>query len=120
MSPHISSPPGPTHVEYLLSFLLGRADAALVTPSERLEAIERSLEKLTSRWRLAGPLVPVRELRMSEGTTERLLGWIEANTAASGRVLERLAVYMTGALSDPLVPDGWVRVMIGRERPSPH
>ena len=116
MALRLTTPPGPTYVEYLLTFLLGRSEAGLVTPAERLDALEGSLEELTARWRSAGPLVPVRELRMSDGTMTRLLDWVEANDSASGRVLERLAVYMAGALVDPMVPDGWVRVRIAGPR----
>ncbi len=116
MSLRLTSPARPTYVEYLLSFLVGRSDSELGSAGERLDAIEESLEKLSQRWRARGPLVPVREVRMSGGTMDRLLAWVENDGVASGRALERLSVYMAGALVDPLVPDGWVRVRIAGRR----
>ena len=119
MSPRLSSATstphaGPAYVELLLSFLVGRSDAGALTAGERLDSIEGSLGELTERWRADGPVVPARQVRMSERTAERLFEWVEADGPPRGRVLERLALYASGALVDPAVPDGWIRVHLQR------
>lgn len=111
-----TAPAGPTYIELLLSFLVGRSDVGAVTAGARLDSIEGSLGELTARWRGDRPLVPSREVRMSERTAERLFEWVESDGPPRGTVLERLAVYASGALVDPAVPDGWVRVHVQRAR----
>lgn len=61
--------------------------------AHRLNAFESTITSFAKRWRPRLPLVPDRELRMSDKTRETLLGWIEAEETGQGHTLTRLAVY---------------------------
>jgi hypothetical protein len=104
--------PGPAYVDYLVDFLLARVEASEPRPGQRLAALEQTLVALTLPWRGATTISPAKAIRMSGATLDRLLGWLEAEAAPSGTRLERLAVYASGALTDPSVPDGWLRVRL--------
>ncbi len=100
------------HVDYLLRFVLERSTNAGDGISARLDALERTLVALTRPWRPESPLAPARELRVSSETLDELLTWLERDDRPERRDLERLAVYVSGAVTDRSVPDGWVRVRL--------
>ena len=95
----------------MLDLVLQQARIAQPLAHRRLSAFENTMTALAKRWRPRLPLVPDRELRMSVGTREALLGWIEAEDAGQGHTLTRLAVYAS-ALTDSEAPEGWVRLRL--------
>jgi hypothetical protein len=105
--------PMPVHLEFTLHFLIQRAGAAVPAADERLDGFERIIARLASQWRAARPIAPARELRMADETRDALLAWVEGDAAAgTGRTLERLGVYASGAVTDDSVPEGWVRLRL--------
>jgi hypothetical protein len=104
--------PGPAYVDYLVDFLLARVERGEPRPGQRVAALEQTLVALTLPWRGETTLAPARAIRMSGATLDRVLGWLEADETASGAALERLAVYASGAVTDPSVPEGWLRVRL--------
>ncbi len=102
----------PVHLEFTLHFLIQRAGAVAPAADERLDGFERIIARLASRWRPARPIAPARELRMTDETREALLAWVEADLAGTGRTVERLGVYASGAVTDDSVPEGWVRLRL--------
>jgi hypothetical protein len=102
----------PLYVEFTLAHLIERSGDRDSCPAHRLDSFERTLTLLSRFWRVARPLSPVRELRMSDETREELLSWIEADADAEGDTLCRLAVYASGAVTDDEVPEGWVRLRL--------
>jgi len=107
--------PRTAHVDYLLSFVIGRSlangtgDASV---GARLDALEQSLVALTRPWRDGAPLAPARELRVSSETLSSLLAWLEEGGNADRSAIERLGVYASGAVTDRAVPHGWVRIQL--------
>ena len=111
--PEAGSEPAPlrtAHVDYLLSFIIGRSQSHTGGVIARIDALERTLVTLTRQWRSSPTLTPARELRLSGETLEKLLAWLEDAGPADRAALERLGVYASGALTDRTVPAGWVRV----------
>jgi hypothetical protein len=104
--------PRTAHVDYLLRFVLDRSTHSGDGMSARLDALERTLVALTRPWRPDGPLAPARELRVSSETLDTLLAWLERDERPERRDLERLGVYVSGAVTDRSVPDGWVRIRL--------
>jgi|SRR5215207_343412 len=104
--------PRTAHVDYLLRFVIDRSAGAGTGISGRLDAIERTLVALTRPWRADSPLAPARELRLSSDTLDTLLAWIESGDRPQMPELERLGVYVSGAVTDRSVPDGWVRIRL--------
>lgn len=51
---------------------------------------------------------------MATITCAGLLAWIEAESCAEGGAVGRLAVYVSGALTDDAVHAGWVRLYLDR------
>jgi len=51
---------------------------------------------------------------MAAITCEGLLTWVEAEACAEGDAAGRLAVYVSGAVTDDAVPVGWVRLYLDR------
>jgi hypothetical protein len=100
------------HVDYLLSFVIGRSSAQHASVVARLDALEATLASLTRQWRADKPIVPVREIRVSAETLATLLGWLEDAGPVDRVALERLGVYASGALTDRSVPTGWVRLQL--------
>lgn len=99
-----------SHVDFLLSFVLGRSATPEGGVAARLDALERTFAMLTRQWRSDSMLAPVRELRMSAETLATLLAWLDGDGPADRTTLERLGVYASGALTDRTVAAGWVRV----------
>jgi hypothetical protein len=104
-----ASPVEPLYLEFVLGFVIERSSITEPYAHRRLNGFENALTALAARYRPALPLVPDRELRMSNETREALLGWIEAEEAGKGFTLKRLAVYAM-AVTDDSVPEGWVRL----------
>jgi hypothetical protein len=100
-------------VDFLLRFILDRSASAPPRVSARLDALEHTLAELTKQWRVHPSLAPARELRMSNDTLESLMAWVEAPGDAEPADIARLGVYASGALTDPAVPAGWLRVRFG-------
>jgi hypothetical protein len=99
-------------VDYLLRFVLDRSTGADTGLTGRLDALEGTLVALTRPWRSETPLAPARELRASSETLDDLLAWLERGDTPEGRDVERLGVYASGAVTDPSVPDGWLRIRL--------
>ena len=97
------------YLELSLDFVLRQARVAEPFAHRRLNAFENTVTGLARKWRPRLPLVPDRELRMSDETREALLSWIEAEEPGRGHTLQRLAVY-AASVTDPRVPEGWVRL----------
>jgi len=97
------------YVEFSLPFILEQARITQPFAHRRLNAFENTITSLAKRWRPRLPLVPDREIRMSDETRETPLGWVEAEEAGRGHTLTRLAVYAAG-VTDNSVPEGWVRL----------
>ncbi|HEU4720053.1 MAG TPA: hypothetical protein VFS59_01715 [Gemmatimonadaceae bacterium] len=104
--------PRTTHVDYLLRFVLDRSTSGARGIGGRLDALERTLVALTRPWRAETPLAPARELRVSSETLDTLLAWLERDERPEARDLERLGVYVSGAVTDRSVPDGWLRIRL--------
>jgi hypothetical protein len=104
--------PRTAHVDYLLRFVIDRSTAVGQGIGGRMDALERTLVALTLPWRANMPLAPARELRLSSETLDGLLVWLEGSDHPQPSELERLGVYASGALTDPDVPAGWVRVRL--------
>jgi hypothetical protein len=101
------------HVDYLLSFVIGRSLAHDGTGvGARLDALEETLVSLTRPWRDGAALAPARELRVSSETLASLLAWLEQGGDADRSAIERLGVYASGAVTDRAVPHGWVRIQL--------
>jgi hypothetical protein len=109
-APH--PPPTPLYVEFELAYVLARSQAQQPRPDQRLNAVETTLRRLAKPWRTAVPISPAYDLRMSDETREALMAWVEADDVAEGATLERLAVYASGAVTDPAVPAGWIRLRL--------
>lgn len=104
------------HVDYLLSFVIGRSlaiGAGDAGAGARLDALEETLVALTRPWRASAALSPAREIRLSSETLASLLDWLEQGGDADRSAIERLGVYASGALTDRGVPHGWVRIQLG-------
>jgi hypothetical protein len=114
--PHPAPPaaglPRTAYVDYLLRFVLDRSTTASQGIAGRLDAVEQTLVALARPWRAEAPLAPARELRASSETLDALLEWIERGERPDGRDAERLGVYVSGAVTDRSVPDGWVRIRL--------
>jgi len=106
--------PRTSHVDYLLRFVIERSTATADGGAikDRLDALERTIVALTRAWRPDAPLAPARELRVSSDTLDQLLTWVERGERPDGRDVERLGVYVSGAVTDRSVPDGWVRIRL--------
>ena len=104
--------PRTAHVDYLLRFVIDRSTDEAAGVADRLDALERTLVALTRPWRAERPLAPARELRLSSETLDTLLAWLERDDQFERRDLERLGVYVSGAVTDRSVPDGWVRIRL--------
>ena len=103
------------HVDYLLSFVIGRSLAhstADASVGARIDALEKTLVALTRPWRAGGALAPTRELRVSSETLVSLLAWLEEGGDPDRSAIERLGVYASGAVTDRAVPHGWVRIRL--------
>jgi len=104
--------PRTAYVDYLLRFVLDQSTGAGNGIAGRLDALERTLVALTRPWRAESPLAPARELRLSADTLHALLTWVEGGEHPSGRDVERLGVYASGAVEDRNVPEGWLRIRL--------
>jgi hypothetical protein len=103
------------YVDFSLGFVLEQARITQPFAHRRLIAFENTITVLAKRWRPRLPLVPDRELRMSDETRELLLGWIEAEEAGQGHTLTRLAVYAPASQTMTSLRDGCAYSLL-RER----
>lgn len=105
----------PVHLEFSLLYLIQRSGASAPRADQRLNGFEHAIATLARRWRPERPLSPARELRMADETRDALLAWVEGTGAGEkSHTLERLGVYASGAVTDDSVPEGWVRLNLGR------
>jgi hypothetical protein len=105
--------PVPLYVEFELAYVIARSQVMQQPHAEhRLNAVESTLRRLAKPWRTALPISPARDLRMSDETRDVLMAWVGTEDLAHGLTLERLAVYESGAVTDPAVPKGWVRLRL--------
>lgn len=104
--------PRTAYVDYLLRFVLDRSTVGGAGIAGRLDALERTLVALTRPWRAEAPLAPARELRASSETLDTLVAWLERGEQPDGHDVERLGVYVSGAVTDRNVPEGWVRIRL--------
>jgi hypothetical protein len=104
--------PRTAYVDYLLRFVIEQSAGVGIGVAGRLDALERTLVKLTRPWRAESPLTPARELRASSETLDAMLTWIEDGERPTGHDAERLGIYASGAVEDAGVPEGWLRVRI--------
>jgi hypothetical protein len=104
--------PIPLYVEFELAHVLARSEVQPPSAGARLTAVETTIKRLAKPWRTALPISPAKDLRMSDETREAFMAWVEGAGAAQGQTLERLAVYASGAVTDPAVPNGWVRLRL--------
>ena len=101
----------PDYIDFALDFLIAQTGITQPFAHRRLNCVENTLTALVRQWRPRVPLVPDREIRMSDETREALLGWIEAEEPGQGHTLQRLAVY-AASVTDESVPEGWVRLYL--------
>lgn len=104
--------------EFSLAFLIARSARGAAEGGTRLDAFEEILGRLVRRWHPGRPLSPARDIRMATSTLEELFEWVSAGEV-SDAVAARFGVYHSGAVTDPMVPRGWVRVYLGAEREGP-
>jgi hypothetical protein len=71
-------------LDFALDFVVEQACINQAFAHRRLNAFENTITDLAKRWRPRLPLVPDRELRMSDEPREALLGWIEAEERGQG------------------------------------
>jgi hypothetical protein len=83
-------------IDNSLDFVLEQTRITQPCAHRRLNAFENTITNLVKRWRPRLPLVPDREVRMSDETRETLLAWVEAEETGRGHTLTRLAVYAAG------------------------
>ena len=98
-------------IDFSLDFVLEQTRVTQPFAHRRLNAFENTITGLAKRWRPRLPLVPDREVRMSDEARDALLAWIEAEDAGQGHTLTRLAVYAS-RVTDDAVPEGWVRLRL--------
>jgi hypothetical protein len=104
--------PVPLYVEFELAYVIARSPVQEPRAEHRLNAVESTLRRLAKPWRTALPISPAYDLRMSDETRNALMAWVEADDLAIGHTLERLGVYASGAVTDPAVPKGWIRLRL--------
>lgn len=109
-------PPRP-YAEFTLGFVIGAA-LEHTGVMARLDAFERALGQLVRQWRGGARLSPARDIRVSPETLRTLMGWVEGGTP-DGAAPSRLGVYHSGAVADPAVPAGWVRIYVAGGAPAP-
>ena len=109
------------YAEFRVGFVVARLAGLNRTPRERLDGMEAALLRLISRWRAGDPLLAARDIRMSPATLDEVVAWVEGDEWTESDLIERLGVYQSGAVADPAVPRGWIRVYlgVGRSEPGP-
>src|SRR5688500_1495600 len=103
---HLSGLPMLLYVEFALDFVLEQARISQPFAHRRLDGFENTITGLAQGWRPPRPVVPDRELRMSDETRDALLAWIEAEDAGQGHTLTRLAVYASRVTDNAVPGDG--------------
>jgi hypothetical protein len=107
------------YAEFRVGFVVARLEGATRNPRERLDGMEATLTRLISRWRAGERLSVARDVRMSPATLGEVVAWVEGDEWTDTDLIERLAVYHSGAVADPAVPRGWIRVYLGLGRREP-
>jgi hypothetical protein len=108
----------PLYLDFSLGFVIAQTRITQPFAHHRLNVFENTVTALARQWHPRLPLVPDREIRMSDETREALLGWIEVEEPGRGHTLQRLAVY-AASVTDESVPEGWVRLRITPRQHTP-
>lgn len=107
------------YAEFKLPFVIARTTLAHDVARARLEGMEHTLATLIRRWRAGSTLSAARDIRVAPQTLTELLAWVERGGQMEPAFIERLAVYYSGAVADPAVPIGWIRVYLTVGRAGP-
>lgn len=117
---HSSRPVPPrAYAEFRVGFVVASSIGPDRGPRGRLDGMERTLTNLSSRWQAGERLSAARDIRMSAATLDDVVAWIVGDEWADAGLLERLGVYQSGAVADPAVPRGWIRVYPAPRHPGP-
>lgn len=100
------------HLDVALPWLIKNSRITNGDPARRLNSIENQLALLVRQWRPFAPIDVERELRMSDVTRDQLLAWVEERERAGFCLLRRLVTYASGAVSEPSVPTGLIRIVL--------
>lgn len=101
------------YLEVRLDYLIDATGIRALVAKRRLWGLLNVLAALARRWRDSNrPIEAVHELRMNEVTRQRWLDWTNAEFTDDQGTIGYLAPYTTGAVIDPDVPPGWVRVLL--------
>ena len=111
-------PTRPIFLDADLSWLIDASGISNPESRRRLNAIENQLARLARQWRAPGPIVPEREIRMSEATRSRLLAWVEEFELPDAATRARIVRYESGAVVENSVPDERVRLFLRPRRES--
>jgi hypothetical protein len=112
----IGPTPNPLYVEFDLTYVIARSQVVQPRADRRINAVENTLSLLTRPWRPPLPIAPADDLRMSSETAEMLIRWVMADDARPAHLPERLEKYTGGAVTDPAVPSGWIRVRLATDK----
>jgi hypothetical protein len=107
-----NDPATPIHVEFALSHVIAHSRVQNANAVRRLNGIENTVAALAVEWREWRPIIPSRELRMSETTREALMAWVTAGEEGVQDVAARLAEYSRIGVVDDSVFKGWVRLLL--------
>jgi hypothetical protein len=107
------------YADFRVPFVMGGVRADATEPRARLDGVESALGSLVSRWNAGRPLSVSRDVRMTQSTLDGLITWIAGEEVLDAGFVERLGIYRSGAVADPAVPGGWIRVYLGLEQRQP-
>ena len=102
----------PVHIEFTLSHVIAHSRIQTASAVRRLNGFENTLAALAVEWREWKPIIPSKELRMSQVTNASLVAWVTANQEPLEEIVARLDVYLGASLIDETVPAGWVRLLL--------
>ncbi len=107
------------YAEFRVAFVIRGAPIGTKEPQARLDGVESALGSLVRRWNAGRPLSVSRDVRMTQSTLDTLMRWIGGEAVIDPGLVERVGIYHSGAVADPAVPGGWIRVYLGPEHPEP-
>jgi hypothetical protein len=102
----------PAHLDIELDWIIARAAIQAGATERRINALENAMALIAERWRYFGPIVTVRDVRVSETTQGRLLAWLDASDSIDPAAEKRLLPYASTAIVSSDVPDGFVRLLL--------